>query len=99
MTIRADNCTNHSASNYMAAYTSPVYIKCGDAKVFDGPAMEHMLTFVEGSTEYIKTIATNFDESSRKRRVKLYKEVQRELTSRLKVAIKRNTGNKFHMEK
>jgi len=73
------------AAFYLAAHTSPVYLKCGDTRAFDGPAMEHMLALVEGGIEYLNTIATAFDEPSRKRMVKLFKEAQQELKGRLVV--------------
>jgi hypothetical protein len=72
-------------SRYVAAHTSPVYLKCGRTRAFDGPAAEHMLALVEGGIEYLNTIATAFDEPSRKRMVKLFKEAQRELNGRLVV--------------
>ena len=67
----------------MAAHTSPVYVKCGATRAFDGPAAEHMLALVEGGMEYLNTLATVFDEASRKRMVKLFKEAQAELKGRL----------------
>ena len=67
----------------MAAHTSPVYLRCGDQRAFDGPAAEHMLTLVEGGIEYLNKLATVFDESSRKRMVKLFNEARRELKGRL----------------
>jgi hypothetical protein len=75
---------DHPAS-YVAAHTSPVYVKCGDTRAFDGPAAEHMLALVEGGMEYLQTIATVFDEPSRRRMVKLFKEAQAELKGRLVV--------------
>lgn len=69
--------------SYMAAHTSPVYIRCGNTRVFNGPAAEHMLALVEGGIEYLNTLATVFDESSRKRMVKLFNEAQEELKGRL----------------
>jgi hypothetical protein len=72
----------HPAS-YMAAHTSPVYLKCGDRVAFNGPAARHMLTLIQGGIEYLQTLSTVFDESSRKRMVKLYREVQDELGVRL----------------
>ena len=39
----------------------------------------------EGGTEYLETLATVFDESSRKRMVKLFNEARRELEGRLLV--------------
>ena len=68
---------------YIAAHTSPVYVRCGDSRPFDGPAMEHMLGLVEGGIEYLNTLATAFDEDSRNRMVRVYKEVQEELKVRL----------------
>ncbi|MFC1737085.1 CehA/McbA family metallohydrolase, partial [Candidatus Hydrogenedentota bacterium] len=70
---------------YAAAHTSPVYITCGNTRAFNGPAAEHMLALVEGGVEYLNTIATMYDESSRKRMVKLFKEVRKELKGRLVV--------------
>ena len=70
---------------YLAAHTSPVYLRCGDRRAFDGPAAEHMLSLVEGSIEYLNTLATVFDESSRRRMVKLFNEARQELKGRLLV--------------
>jgi len=78
---------NHPGG-YIAAHTSPVYLKCGDARAFNGPAAQHMLALVEGGTEYLKTLSTVFDEKSRKRMVKLFKEAQKELKGRLVVEAK-----------
>ena len=68
---------------YLAAHTSPIYVKCGDTRAFSGPAAEHMLALVEGGIEYLNTISTAFDESSRKRMVKLFREAREELKGRL----------------
>ena len=70
---------------YIAAHTSPIYLKCGDTRAFDGAAAQHMLALVEGGIEYLQTLSTAFDEASRKRMVKLFKEAQRELEGRLLV--------------
>ena len=70
---------------YIAAHTSPIYLKVGDTRAFDGPAAEHMLALVHGGIEYLQTLSTAFDESSRRRLVKLYTEAQRELEGRLLV--------------
>ncbi len=70
---------------YLAAHTSPVYLRCGDGRAFNGPAAEHMLSLVEGGIEYLNTLATRFDESSRRRMVKLFNEARRELRGRLLV--------------
>ena len=66
-----------------AAHTSPIYLRCGQSRAFDGPAAEHMLALVEGTQEYFHTIATSFDEGSRKRMGKLYREASEELRNRL----------------
>ena len=79
---RCSGLPDHPGS-YIAAHTSPVYLRCGDMRPFDGPAMEHMLGLVEGGIEYLNTLATAFDEDSRKRMVKVYREVQEELKMRL----------------
>lgn len=73
---------------YMAAHTSPVYIKCGQTRAFDGPAAQHMLALVEGGIEYLNNLAVVFDERSRKRMVKLFNEARRELKGRLVVEAK-----------
>jgi len=70
---------------YAAAHTSPVYVECGRERPFDGPAAQHMLTLVEGGIEYLNNLATVFDESSRRRMVKLFDEVRHELKGRLLV--------------
>jgi hypothetical protein len=70
---------------YLAAHATPVYVKVGRTRAFDGPAAEHMLALVEGGIEYLNTLATHFDERSRKRMVKLFKEAQEELRGRLLV--------------
>ena len=79
---RCSGYAGHPAS-YMAAHTSPVYIKCGETRLFNGPAAEHMLALVEGGIEYLQTLATVFDESSRKRMIKLFNEARKELKGRL----------------
>lgn len=81
----AARCSGHAnhPGAYIGAHTSPVYIKCGRTRAFDGPAAEHMLALVEGGIEYLNTLATVFDESSRNRMVKLFKEARRELKGRL----------------
>jgi len=68
-----------------AAHTSPVYVQCGDTRAFDGPAAQHMLSLVEGGREYLNTIASHFDEASRRRMVKLFDEARAELKGRLLV--------------
>jgi hypothetical protein len=68
-----------------AAHTSPVYVQCGDTRAFDGPAAQHMLSLVEGGREYLTTIASHFDEASRKRMLKLFDEARAELRGRLLV--------------
>jgi len=77
---------------YIAAHTSPVYLKVGDTRAFDGPAAQHLLALVEGGTEYLQRLATAFDERSRKRMVKLFNEARRELKGRLVV----EGGHKHH---
>ncbi|MCK4298964.1 MAG: hypothetical protein KAX80_05495, partial [Planctomycetes bacterium] len=81
---RCTTAPDHPARN-TNAHTSPVYLKCGSTRAFDGVAAQHMLALVEGSIEYMNTLATVFDESSRKRMVKLFKEAQQELKGRLVV--------------
>jgi hypothetical protein len=71
------------AGGVLAAHTSPVYVKCGDQRAFDGPAAEHMLSLIDGSTEYLNQIATVYDEESRNRMVKLFNEARAELHGRL----------------
>ncbi len=75
-------------AGYTAAHTSPIYLKVGDTRAFDGPAAQHMLALVEGGIEYLNTLATVFDESSRRRMVKLFAEAQAELRGRLVVEAK-----------
>lgn len=70
---------------YVAAHTSPLYVTCSDTRAFDGPAAEHMLALVEGGIEYLKTLCTAFDESSRKRMVRVFEEARQELKGRLVV--------------
>jgi len=93
----AARCSGHSShpGSYVAAHTSPVYIKCGNTRIFNGPAAEHMLALVEGGIEYLQTLATVFDESSRKRMVKLFQEARKELNGRLLV----EAGHKPHSGK
>ncbi len=83
----AARCTGRDRhpGQYLAAHTSPVYLRCGDGRAFDGPAAEHMLSLVEGGIEYLNTLATVFDEPSRRRMVKLFKEARAELHGRLLV--------------
>jgi hypothetical protein len=84
---RCSGYARHPGS-YAAAHTSPVYLRCGNQRIFDGPAAQHMLALVEGTMEYMQTLATAFDEASRKRMVKLFNEVRRELRGRLLVEAK-----------
>jgi len=87
-------------SGYMAAHTSPVYLQCGRQRLFDGEAALHMLGLVEGGVEYLNKLATVFDESSRKRMVKLFTEVQQELEGRLLVEAKQahhHGDGEFHV--
>jgi hypothetical protein len=78
-------CTAHPKhpGNYMAAHTSPIYVRCGDERAFDGPAAEHMLKLVEGGIEYLNNVATVFDDRARRRMVRVYEDTKRELGSRL----------------
>jgi hypothetical protein len=70
---------------FMAAHTSPIYIRCGGSRPFDGPAAEHMLALVEGGIEYLNNLATVYDERSRERMVRLFNEARQELSGRLLV--------------
>ncbi len=81
----AARCTGHPAhpGAYLAAHTSPVYFQVGATRLFCAPAAQHMLSLVSGAIEYMETLATAYDESSRKRLVALFKEVQQELAHRL----------------
>jgi hypothetical protein len=72
-------------AGFTGAHTSPVYVQVGETRAFNGPAARHMLALVEGGMEYLNTLATVFDESSRKRMVRLFKEAQAELKGRLVV--------------
>jgi len=93
----AARCSGHAnqPAGYGMAHTSPVYIKCGETRAFDAPAAQHMLALVDGGIEYLNTIATAFDEQSRKRMVKLFKEAQQELKGRILVESKHkiHSGN------
>ena len=73
----------HLPSQYMAAHTSPVYIQCGGATPFDGPALEHMLNLTRGGVEYLETISTRFDDREQKRMIRIYREVEEHLQKRL----------------
>jgi hypothetical protein len=81
---RCSGYARHPGS-YVAAHTSPIYLAGGDGRMFDGDAAQHMLALVEGGIEYLNTLATVFDEPSRKRMVKLFNEARRELRGRLVV--------------
>jgi hypothetical protein len=70
-------------SSFAAAHTSPVYVTCGQARAFDGPAVEHMLALVEGGREYLETLAAFYDEATRRRMVRLFDEARAELGNRL----------------
>jgi hypothetical protein len=67
------------------AHTSPVYLRCGRSRAFDAPAAQHMLQLVQGGLEYLNTLATAFDESSRRRMVNEFREARRALQGRLLV--------------
>jgi len=79
---RCAGCDRHPGG-YIAAHTSPVYVRCDNHRLFNGPAAEHMLALVEGGMEYLNNLATAFDEPSRKRMVKLFEQAQAELKGRL----------------
>jgi len=79
---RCSGLAGHPAG-YMAAHTSPVYVKCGRTRAFDGVAAQHMLALVEGGIEYLETLSTAFDDKARRRMVAHYAEVRRELLERL----------------
>ena len=68
------------------AHTSPIYVSCGDERIFDGPAAEHMLALVEGGITYLDTMAACFDEATRKRMVRQFREAQKDLRIRLDAA-------------
>jgi hypothetical protein len=82
---RCTGADGHPGS-HLAAHTSPVYVQvAGSPRLFEGPAAQHMLALVEGGIEYLNTLATVFDESSRRRMVKVFQEARRELRERLAV--------------
>jgi len=78
--------------SYLAAHTSPIYVKCGDTEAFDGPAALHMLALMEGGIEYLNTLAVVFDEASRKRMIELFEDAQHELLLRFGLAASRIDG-------
>jgi hypothetical protein len=82
----AARCVGHPdhPGSYVAAHTSPVYITCGDGVAFDGHAAQHMLGLVQGGIEYLNELSTVFDRASRKRMVRIYNDVARELSERLR---------------
>ncbi len=82
----AARCSGHAhpAVAYAAAHTSPVYVRCGSARLFDGPAAEHMLALVEGGIEYLNTFATVFDAAAQRRMTRLFRETQEKLRNRLR---------------
>ena len=69
-------------AGYMAAHTSPVYIRCGRQVPYDGPALEHMLNLTRGGIEYLETISTRFDDREQERMIKIYREVEAHLMKR-----------------
>ena len=73
-----------AAESGIAAHTSPVYIKCGATRAFDGPAAQHMLSLIQGGIEYLSTMATLSDDASKQRMIGTYREVQNELQARLR---------------
>ena len=74
----------NTPAQYMAAHTSPVYIRCGGGTPFDGPALEHMLNLTRGGIEYLETISTRFDDKEQERMISIYQEVETHLKKRLK---------------
>ena len=73
----------NTPAQYMAAHTSPVYIRCGKETPFDGPALEHMLNLTRGGIEYLETISTRFDDKEQERMIRIYQEVETHLEKRL----------------
>jgi hypothetical protein len=69
----------------MAAHTSPVYIQCGDQRPFNGPALEHMLNLTRGGIEYLDTLSTRFNDREQERMIRIYRDVERHLASRLRL--------------
>ena len=79
------NGVGQTPSGYMAAHTSPVYLDCGGAMPYDGPALEHMLNLTRGGLEYLETISTRFDDREQERMIKIYREVETHLQKRAEV--------------
>ncbi|MFH1841631.1 MAG: CehA/McbA family metallohydrolase, partial [bacterium] len=73
----------NTPAQYMAAHTSPVYIRCGGETPFDGPALEHMLNLTRGGIEYLETLSTRFDDREQERMIQIYQEVEAHLKKRL----------------
>jgi hypothetical protein len=75
-----------SPSGYMAAHTSPVYVTCGRQRPFDGPALEHMLDVTRCGVEYLETLSTRLSNRDQERMLRIYREAERRLCRRLRVA-------------
>ncbi|MDP6778384.1 MAG: CehA/McbA family metallohydrolase [Candidatus Latescibacteria bacterium] len=76
------NGAGNTPTQYMAAHTSPVYLDCGGAMPYDGPALEHMLNLTRGGIEYLETISTRFDDREQERMIRIYREVEAHLQKR-----------------
>ena len=80
------SCLGGTATEYMSAHTSPVYVTCGRERAFDGPAIQHMLNLTRGGIEYLETISTRFSDNDQERMIRIYRKVERHLARRLKAA-------------
>ncbi|GIT17837.1 MAG: hypothetical protein CM1200mP39_06430 [Dehalococcoidia bacterium] len=49
-----------------AAHTSPVYVKAGDANVFDVALGEYLITTMQGGVDWLDTLATRGDDERQK---------------------------------
>ena len=49
-----------------AAHTSPIYIKAGDANVFDVALGEYLITTMQGGVDWLDTLATRGDDERQK---------------------------------
>ena len=49
-----------------AAHTSPIYIKAGDANVFDVALGEYLITTMQGGVDWLDTLATRSDDERQK---------------------------------
>lgn len=83
LAARCRGLQGHRAEFHLA-HTSPVYVQCGRSRAYDGPALEHMLSMVDGGIESLQTLSTIYDQKTQRVNLRYFEETRRELMERLR---------------